>query len=200
MLRNNKEQAFFGAPLVEFPPLGKDFIVWFCARSDFDVPPDPEAVWQLFQRASFRPEMLGGAADQLRFVFDLPPDEINARFAAEVESQIELAEAEALRVVNSLTPLQSVVLRVLAARQQDFAPFTAETMVSYRSVLTEVFPDETVVPDTSNVQQALSALQEKMLVWKERRGMYALEDSATADLLQRHGMLDAVLQATPRTV
>ena len=192
MLRNSKDQAFFGAPLVEFPPLGTDFIQWFCERTELGARLDPGAVWTLFQRALFRPEMLGAAADQLRFVFGIEPNEVGQRFADAVESQIAEAESQSLRVINSLTPLQSAVLRVLSSRPKNYSPFTAETMSAYRAVLTAISPEEQLVPDTSNVQQALAALQDKMLVWKERRGVYALEDSATGDLLARHGMLTPV--------
>lgn len=196
MLRNSKDQAFFGAPLVEFPPLGMDFVSWFCDRTNLGATLDPEMVWTLFQQASFRPEMLGAAADKLRFVFGIEPDQVNRRFSDEVESQIAEAEAQSLRVINSLTPLQSAVLRVLADRQENYAPFNAETMRAYQTVLTAISPDDQLIPDTSNVQQVLTALQEKSLVWKERRGVYALEDSATADVLRRHGKLEPVPQET----
>ncbi len=192
MLRNSKDQAFFGAPLVEFPPLGVDYVAWFCERINLQSALDPIQVEELFAQASFRPEILNGAADQLRFNFALAPSELNHAFANAVHSQIEEAERQALRVVQSLTPLQSSVLRVLAAYQERYAPFTAETIDAYRSVLVSIAPDETIVPETSNVQQALMALQDKMLVWKERRGVYALEESATADLLRRHGLLPSI--------
>ena len=38
-------------------------------------------------------------------------------------------------------------------------------------------------PDLSNVQQVLVALQEKGLVWKAARGVYALEDTSLGELL-----------------
>ena len=57
------------------------------------------SVYELFTRASFRPEMLGAAADALRFDFELAPEEAPARFALAVEEQIEAANAEQLRVV-----------------------------------------------------------------------------------------------------
>lgn len=60
--------------------------------------------------------MLGAAADALRFDFELVPEEAPARFALAVEEQIEAANAEQLRVVHSLTPLQSSVLRVMAGK------------------------------------------------------------------------------------
>jgi hypothetical protein len=192
MLRNSKDQAFFGAPLVEFPPLGADYVAWFCERVNLQTSLDPQRVGDLFAKASFRPEILNGSADQLRFNFSVAAADLNDGFAEAVQSQIDEAEGQALRVINALTPLQSSVLRVLAARRDQYAPFTAETMMAYRSVLIDIAPKETVIPDTSNVQQALVALQDKMLVWKERRGVYALEESATAELLLRHGLLKSI--------
>jgi hypothetical protein len=146
----------------------------------------------LFERAAFRPEMLGAAADEIRFTFGLEQHEMFERFEQAVNKQIENADTQMLRVINALTPLQSSVLRVLASQRQAYSPFTSETMRAYALVLRAIAPDDPVVPDTSNVQQVLSALQDKLLVWKERRGVYALEDSALFDLLQRKGMLDTV--------
>ncbi|MEM5401936.1 hypothetical protein [Paraburkholderia unamae] len=42
---------------------------------------------------------------------------------------------------------------------------------------------------TANVQQALSALQEKGLVWRAARGVYAMEDDSLTDLLRQDGHL-----------
>ena len=44
-------------------------------------------------------------------------------------------------------------------------------------------------PDTANVQQALIALQDKSLVWRAARGVYALEDTFLAELMRNAGML-----------
>ncbi len=103
-----------------------------------------------------------GAADALRFDFELAPEAAPARFAQAVEEQIEASNAEQLRVVHSLTPLQSAVLRVMARQGARYAPFEAET---------------------------LAALQEKALVWRAARGVYALEDAALGELLAQEGML-----------
>lgn len=88
--------------------------------------------------------------------------------------------------MHSLTPLQSAVLRVMAQRGEAYAPFEAETMAAHAAVLR----GEKV--ETSSVQQALVALQEKALVWRERRGVYALEESSLADLMRAAGMLEEV--------
>jgi hypothetical protein len=192
MLRNSKDQAFFGAPLVQFPALGADFIGWFCGRIQLPAPLSPPEVEKLFARAAFRPEVIGAAADLLRFDFSLAATDVPARFAAAVEEQIQAGDAQMLRVVHALTPLQSSVLRVMAARGADFAPFEAATFAAYRQVLDDIAPEERIDPDTSNVQQALVALQDKALIWRERRGVYALEEGTLADILQSNGLLDMV--------
>jgi len=192
MLRSSRDQAFFGAPLVKFPPLGRDYVQWFCENAHLASPLDPEAVYDLFVRASYRPEALGAAADALRFDFELQANTVAARFGQEVDAQIEASNLETLRVVHSLTPLQSAVLRVLAAQGPRYAPFEAQTINAYKQVMGVLAPGSSVDPEVSNVQQALAALQEKSIVWKEARGVYALEESALADLLAQEGMLGPV--------
>jgi len=189
MLRNSKEQAFFGAPLVKFPALGKDYIQWFCEQVNLPAALSVDVVYELFTRASFRPEMIGAAADALRFDFELTPEDAPARFALAVEEQIEAANAEQLRVVHSLTPLQSSVLRVMAGKGMQYAPFETETVAAYQAMLDIIAPGSSTSADVPNVQQALTALQEKALVWRASRGVYALEDAALRDLLAQEGML-----------
>ena len=192
MLRNSKDQAFFGAPLQPFPPLGQDYIAWFCQGVDLPGPLNPDEVERLFERAARRPEILGAAADAVRFDFELEADKTQQRFAQAVEQQIQAADAQTLRVIHALTPLQSAVLRVLAARQDRYAPFEEATIAAYRAVLARIAPDEKLNPDVSNTQAALQALQDKSLIWREKRGVYALEETGLADLLAVEGMLAVV--------
>jgi len=192
MLRNGRDQAFFGAPLVSFQALGKDYVDWFCAHVDLPAKLDPDATFDLFRRASFRPEMLGAAADELRFDFSLSAADVSARFCQAVEGQISASIGEALRAVHSLTPLQSAVLRVLAVAGVDYAPFESATMERYQQVLDATAPNVQLKVEVSNVQQALSALQDKALVWRAARGVYALEDSSLAEMLASGGLLDVV--------
>ena len=185
MLRNSKEQAFFGAPLVRFPSLGRDYVKWFCAHADLGASIDPEVVFDLFSKASFRPEILGAAADTLRFAFGVEKKDIASRFYEEVQLEIDSTNKEAMRVIHSLTPLQSAVFLVLAKAGPDYAPFEAKTMVLYQGSMSSISPESDVAPDLSNVQQALVALQEKGLVWKAARGVYALEDTSLGELLRQ---------------
>ena len=183
MLRSSKDQAFFGAPLVAFPALGKDYIEWFCAGVNLPAALNADEVNTLFERAAYRPEILGAAADALRFDFALTAEDVPQRFAEAVLEQIDAADTQTLRVIHALTPLQSAVLRVLAEQASQYSPFEDATIAAYQTVLSRIAPQETVRADVSNVQQALLALQDKALVWKEKRGVYALEDSTMAQLL-----------------
>ena len=185
MLRNSKEQAFFGAPLVRFPSLGRDYVEWFCAHADLGASIDPDVVFDLFSKASFRPEILGAAADTLRFAFGVEKKDIASRFYEEVQLEIDSTNKEAMRVIHSLTPLQSAVFLVLAKAGPDYAPFEAKTMVLYQGSMSSISPESDVAPDLSNVQQALVALQEKGLVWKAARGVYALGDTSLGELLRQ---------------
>ncbi len=183
MLRNSKEQAFFGAPLVKFPSLGKDYVAWFCAHAQLPVQLNVDAVYALFIRAANRPEVLGAAADALRFDFELLSRDVPQRFAQAVEDQIEANHNETMRVIHSLTPLQNAVLRVLAASASAYAPFEAATLIEYQRVLDAIAPLNQSKADIPNVQQALTALQEKALIWRAARGVYALEDTSLAEAI-----------------
>ena len=197
MLRNNKDQAFFGAPLVAFPSLGRDYVEWFCRHTGLPAPLDPAQVSELFARAAYRPEILGAAADVVRFDFALRAEDVPMRFARAVEEQITASNDETLRVLHSLTPLQSAVLRVMALAGASYAPFEAQTLRRCQAVIDTLAPGTSVRADVPNVQQALAALQDKALVWRAERGIYALEDAAVGQILAAAGMLEAVPTARP---
>lgn len=193
MLRNGKDQAFFGAPLVNFPPLGKDYIEWFCAHVDLPFKLDPDEVLALFKQAGNRPEVIYAAADTFRFDFEIIPDEGPARFAVEVQAQAEAINAEMMKVVHSLTPIQSAVLRVMAAAGEAYAPFEAGTLDKYRQALILAgVPEAEAKADVPVVQSSLTALQDKKLVWKAARGVYSVEEHSLVEQLGKAGLLDGL--------
>lgn len=185
MLRNSRDQAFYGAPLVPFPHLGEDYIDWFCQHVGLPAALDPAAVFELFKMAGWRPELLGAAADSLRFDFGIAAGDVPSRFAEAVDEQIEGATSETLRVVRALTPLQTAVLLVLAQSGDNYRPFEAATVEKYRESLTAAGePAESAAKvDVPSVQAALQALQEKSLIWRASRGVYALEDASLREVL-----------------
>jgi len=63
-------------------------------------------------------------------------------------------------------------------------------LARYQRILTALDPKGEGKADVPNVQQALSALQEKPLVWRAARGVYALEDNAMVEILKQQGLLE----------
>ena len=193
MLRNSKDQAFFGASMVQFPTLDKHFIEWFCENLDLQAQLDPVEVFQLFQESGFRPELLGAAADEIRFDLTLDPSDIPARFAELVRAQADDLNANLKKVLHSLTPIQSAVIRVMSAKGEAYAPFEAPTMALYALAMEKAgMAGADVKVEVPGVQQALIALQEKKLVWKASRGVYAVDENVIVDLLRDEGLLEGL--------
>lgn len=193
MLRNSKDQAFFGAPMVNFPTLEHDFIDWFCKETELPFKLDPEQVWPLFAEAGFRPELLGSAADLFRFDFGVEAATGPDKFAEEVHRLADEMNEVQRKVIHSLTPIQLAVLRVMAASGNDYAPFEAATIDKYRKAMQLAgLQPEDVKADVPGVQQALIALQDKKLVWRAARGVYAVEEQGVIDLLLAGGLLEGL--------
>ncbi|WP_248800293.1 ATP-binding protein [Pseudomonas sp. MWU13-2105] len=193
MLRNSKDQAFFGAPLIKFPPLGADYIEWFCANVALPFSLEPKSVLELFRQASSRPEVLAAAAGVLQYEFDLTDENGPARFAEEVLIQARDMNQELMRVVHSLTPIQSAVLRVMAAAGAAYAPFESQTMLLYAVALRAAgIAADVAKADIPGVQQALVALQDKKLVWRAARGVYAVEEQSVVAALEDEGLLQGL--------
>ncbi|UZE23813.1 ATP-binding protein [Pseudomonas sp. B21-056] len=193
MLRNSKDQAFFGASMVPFPTLDQDFINWFCANVDLPHPLDPCNVFELFKESGYRPELLGAAADEIRFDFALDPEIVPQRFALLVRAQADELNADLQKVIHSLTPIQSAVIRVMSAKGESYAPFEAPTINLYAKAMAQAgIAESDIKVEVPGVQQALLALQEKKLVWKASRGVYAVDEQVIVDLLRDAGLLEGL--------
>ncbi|MFP3924156.1 ATP-binding protein [Pseudomonas sp. W5-36] len=193
MLRNSKDQAFFGASMVPFPTLDQNYIDWLCANIDLPSPLDPAEVFQLFKESGYRPELLGAAADAIRFDFFIDPENVPERFAELVRAQADELNANLKKVIHSLTPIQSAVIRVMGSMGDNFAPFEAPTMALYATAMKQSGVAESAIKvEVPGVQQALIALQEKNLVWKASRGVYAVDEHVIVDLLRADGLLDGL--------
>lgn len=193
MLRNSKDQAFFGASMVQFPTLDQDFINWFCANLDLLCALDPAEVFQLFKESGYRPELLGAAADEIRFDFTIDPESIPARFAELVRAQADELNANLKKVIHSLTPIQSAVIRVMSVKGNNYAPFEAPTMELYAKAMEQAgIAASAIKVEVPGVQQALIALQEKKLVWRASRGVYAVDEHVIVDLLRADGLLEGL--------
>ena len=193
MLRNSKDQAFFGASMVPFPTLDQNYIDWLCANIDLPSRLDPAEVFQLFKESGYRPELLGAAADAIRFDFFIDPENVRERFAELVRAQADELNANLKKVIHSLTPIQSAVIRVMGSMGESYAPFEAPTMALYVAALKQAgIAESDIKVEVPGVQQALIALQEKNLVWKASRGVYAVDEHVIVDLLRADGLLEGL--------
>jgi hypothetical protein len=193
MLRNSKDQAFFGASMVPFPTLDRNYIEWLCDHIDLPTPLDPAEVYELFKESGYRPEMLGAAADAIRFDFFIDPENVRERFAELVRAQADELNANLKKVLHSLTPIQSAVIRVMGSMGDSYAPFEAPTMDLYAAAMKQAgIAQAAIKVEVPGVQQALIALQEKNLVWKASRGVYAVDEHVIVDLLRADGLLDGL--------
>jgi hypothetical protein len=190
LMRASKDQAFFKASLQPFPPLDVHYVDWFIENSGLPARLDAIKTFELFKRAGSRPEVLVDALGSLEEkIAEVTETGVDDLFEAAVTLEIRAAELDALHVVDSLTPLQGAVLRVLAAQADAYVPYAAATMTAYRRALDQLQPESTVNIDVPNIQTALDNLQEKGLVWKAARGEYALEEQSLVDLMKLHGRL-----------
>ena len=182
-LTASKDQAFFGASRSDLPPLQRPFIDWICQQArSLPGTLDPEILMARFVEAGHRPEFITGALDDARFDLSLEAGQLMDAVTGYVRARMKAADEATLKVIRSLTPLQSAVFRVLAEQGAGYVPFGESTMALYARYMGEVTSPR---PDTPNVQQALQSLQEKGLVWKASRGEYALEEPAVAKLLPK---------------
>ncbi|MDH0863570.1 ATP-binding protein [Mitsuaria sp. GD03876] len=188
MLCDAHSQAFFGAPMMDFPTLDRDYVAWVCRQLPPVLAADVDEVMALFQRTGCRPEWLGAAAKVVHARPELSAPELKALFTQAVESRIQTRNHGLLKVVRTLRPLQSVVLRVLVTQGHDYAPYMPATMTLYRTVLDHIGAASDLPIDEDGVQATLDSLKDLGLLWRSAHGVYALEESGLRELLEDCGL------------
>lgn len=179
MLRNHKEQPFFGAPVVgAFPLLGLDFVQWFCETEAAPIIPglDPDDVYKAFEAGGNRPEQLRAALSEVRLDLSLSDEDKPAAFFQSMYRQMESVRESMESVVSNLTPIQAAVLEVMVVRD-DLAPFSKDALQLYEEVMNRDHPEYPSKMSVPAVQQALNAMRAKGLFSRFERGVYELEDA-----------------------
>lgn len=190
MLVEWKDQAFFCAPMQEFPVLGADYLAWVRDRAPASAALTVDGLMAIFDRAGHRPEWMQAGLSALAARGDWTADEAHATFAEAVESRARARIHNLLALVGLLSPLQSAVLRVLAAQGRNFVPFWTRTMDTYRMVIEVDDGNEATEPiNLHTVQAALDALKEKGFLWRSVHGVYALEEFGIREALEEGGLL-----------
>ena len=184
------KQPFFGATITPFPLLGQDFVNAYTKEVNFRLASSnqfsSEDIGDAFRLVGNRPEVLYkliqevsvglGEASNLGDLLRTGALNHQAGVWSDYESSY-----------NDLLPIQQAVLEVLAERaisNVTFAPFTEKTVQDVARKL-ELSESDTKA-STANIQNALTSLRAKELVWKSDRGEYALEDFAMAEWLTRN--------------
>jgi hypothetical protein len=181
-LVNGREQAFYGADMVEFPTLGKDYVQWLVGRSKLNL--DIDLATDVFQSLGFRPEPFRKALSQTRLQLAINPgQDSNALLASLAAKGVQDSKTDFLNTVASLPPLQSALLRELATDSlmgpdvRRLGLFSAAMKARLLTRLeAEMGAGHGVSVETPSVQNALDKLREENYLWRSQRGSYAVED------------------------
>ena len=160
MLRSAKDQAFYGAPLTRFPPLGEGYVRWALERHGLLDAPDLPGAVELFGRCGHEPEILNAALGEI--AYGAEPGDADARLETAVDALLREADLVRLRQVLALPALQGAVLHEMASAGDVYAPFHTRTRERYARRMS----GSADVPGESSVQSALTALQRKGRVWR----------------------------------
>ncbi len=185
LLVQQREQAFFGADLVNFPPLDQAYCEWLCSRQS--LPLDPHRVYQLFQEAGSRPEMIAPVLRSLRLEPPTAGQDVNQVFALRVRQRIVAWRQGFLTDFAQLPPLQQALLREIAVdtlldESVKRDGLFGESMKARlkRRMETEGQDTGSLTKEdgsaASAIQNALDSLREKNFLWRARRGAYWPED------------------------
>lgn len=71
----------------------------------------------------------------IRFDFFIDAENVRERFAELVRAQADELNANLKKVIHSLTPIQSAVIRVMGSMGDSYAPFEAPTMALYAAAM-----------------------------------------------------------------
>lgn len=199
MLVEWKDEAFFCAPMKEFPALGIDYLRWICDLAPASAALTVDALSELFNRSGCRPEWMQSGLHALAARDDWTAAGALAAFTEEVECRAQSRVHNLLNLVGLLSPLQSAVLRVLAAQGRRFVPFWTRTMETYRMVIEEDDGNEVNEPiNLDTVRKALEELKFKGFLWRSAQGIYALEEFGIREALEEGGLLtESTWRVTP---
>ncbi len=172
-----KDQPFFGAELIPFPLLGRDYTDFvtekvnqaLAANNQFNK----DSVWEVFQLTGHRPEALRQLMGRVALNHDAESfSDLLKQDAYVWHGQIwEEFEHD----FNGLTLLQQAVLKVLILEGRSASLFSEESVERYRQEIQQ----ESL--STSTVQMAVQALRDQGFIWQSSRGAYGIEDEGFAE-------------------
>lgn len=184
MLVEDKDQAFYQAPMTPLPLLGKSYIQWRLDLLDIDPKPSIEAMEEVFLMCSNRPEPLKKVLKDISLSFE--EGSIDDLLKQSMVKNLSRSREIFLQQVNDLNPLDAAVLKVMAREGTGFSPYAKSSNELYRSILEKSTADQTTQIDNSSIQQALERLRGVKMVWRSGRGAYAIEDTQHINWLNEY--------------
>lgn len=200
-LVEDKDQAFYQAPMMDLPTLDRDYLVWFRDRQKFEPKPSLEAMEAGFAACNHRPEPLRAVYKQLLLKTNMGAENIDAVFLEAVDQSLARAKEHFLQQVRALNPLDAAVFKVMARDGKVYSPYAKGSLLDYRA---HVLNDTGEVPtdvSQSAVQQALERLRGDKFVWRAGRGSYLIEDPQHTVWMKEGFIVDpAVFEQTRQVI
>ncbi len=200
-LVEDKDQAFYQAPMMDLPTLDRDYLVWFRDRQKFEPKPSLEAMEAGFTACNHRPEPLRAVFKQLLLKTNMGAENIDAVFLKAVDQSLARTKEHFLQQVRALNPLDSAVFKVMARDGKAYSPYAKGSLLDYRA---HVLNDTGEVPTDVNqsaVQQALERLRGDKFVWRAGRGSYLIEDPQHTFWMKEGFIVDpAVFEQTRQVI
>jgi hypothetical protein len=202
-LVNGREQAFYGADMVQFPTLGKDYVQWLVGRSKLAL--DIDLATDVFQSLGSRPEPFRKALSQTRLQLAInPAQDPNALLVNLAAKGVRDSKTEFLNTVASLPPLQLALLRELAVdtllgpdvRRPGLFSVAMKARLLAR-LEADMGPAHGVSVETPSVQNALDKLREENFLWRSQRGSYSVEDEQFLEWLAEEDRASKPISTAP---
>lgn len=190
-LVEDKDQAFYQAPLVPLPPLGRDYLAWFRERQPFEPKPSLEAMVTAFEMCDHRPEPLRAIFRELALTLTFDESNVDDVFRAAVDRALTRSKENFFHHVNGLHPLDAAVLSVMARDGRSFAPYTKGSFLDYKTFVMLATGSAPADLSHSAVQQSLERLRSEKFIWRAGRGAYFIEDAQQAAWLNQEAKLNA---------
>lgn len=185
-----RNQAFYGASVETFPPLGEPFVQHLVSgmlshRLSKDRMPSVKRLMQAFQTLGSRPEDLRKAVHD---ALVRPEADLSDAIVAAAQEQRGRALEELRKQLSMLNNLQLAILKRMVKLGDGTQPFSQDSVEYYRS---QTGNHRTTTP---SVQKALDILVTNGFVWRSSRGVYALDDMMVAEFFYDEAMQDTLLR------
>ncbi|PLP98919.1 ATP-binding protein [Cupriavidus pauculus] len=187
-----RSKVFFCSKRISLPPLDGEFLDWFHQHHGLPASLGPDACALLFRRAGYRPEVLADATLEAIAGGSFQYGDATRTLRRAIDRQSNEMHMDLLEVIGRLPVVESAVARVMATIDKTRAGFDPATMSAYSDVVRRIDPGWDGQIDVDRVEQALTVLADKRLVWKSTVGVYMLEDPVVAAAMRWAGLLDIV--------